>query len=273
MSIQHKKSRLYKVAAAVCITSLMAVPLTSFAAAVQAETVAETEGTNSLGWFLKEGSWYYYDNTVTPATGWRQIDGKYYYFNSDGTMASGKRKEGETLYIFAPETGNAAYAKKEKNTGGGSFTVGFYEKERQELTDNLNELKEDFFDSDVDDDYYQDEKVNYDKDASFIISGKLTEIAEHRLAMARTKGYGDGAIPGEGDLDTYVKSIRYNSGRRFMEVYLKNCENADEAEQKLLRSHGNYEKRRKDRAVYYTEMGIARQTVDEKDYYMVVFMK
>lgn len=205
--------------------------------------------------------------------GWRNIDGKYYYFRSDGTMATGSMKEGETRYTFGAELGNLAYARREKNSGGGSFNIGFYDEARQALADNLNELKEDSFDGDEDDDYYEDEKVDYDKDASFIISGKLTEIAEHRLLLARRKGYGNGGIPGEGNLDTYVKTIGYNSGRRFMEVYLKFCENADDAEQKLLRSHGNEEKRPRDRAIYYKEIGIAHQILDGKIYYMVIFMK
>lgn len=63
----------------------------------------------------------------------------------------------------------------EKNTGGGAFPVGFYNTELQALADNLNELKEDSFDGDEEDDYYEDDKKNYDKDASYIISGRCRE--------------------------------------------------------------------------------------------------
>lgn len=244
---------------------------------VSTETTASTETTPSPqpteGWLQQNDHWLYINKDATPAIGWKDIDGSYYHFKADGTMSTGAMKVGETQYTFTPEKGSLAYARKEKNTGGGSFAVGFYDEHRQALADNLNELKEDYFDGDEDEDYYEDEKVNYDKDASFIISGRLTEIAEHRLIMARTKGYGNGEIPVEGNLNAYIKSIRYNSGRRFLEVYLKACDDADDAEQKLLRSHGNDEKKRPDRAVYYSEMGIAHQTVDGKQYYMIIFMK
>lgn len=270
--------------AATVIASAFLVPTTAMAAQTQPQESAYAvtpPGSAALtefmatteGWLHQNDHWYYMQSDATPAVGFKDIDGSYYHFKDDGTMSTGTMKVGETLYTFAPEKGSLVYAKKEKNTGGGSFVIGFYDEYRQALADNLNELKEDYFDGDEEDDYYEDEKVNYDKDASFIISGRLTEIAEHRLNMARTKGYGNGEIPGEGSLGSYIKSIRYNSGRRFLEVYIKSCDDADDAEKKLLRSHGNDEKKRTDRAVYYTEMGIAHQNVDGKQYYMLIFMK
>lgn len=235
------------------------------------------DGYAQTGWLEQDGNWYFLNSTGEMATGWNQVEGKYYYFKEDGSMAFGNRKEEETLYTFSPKEsgafGSLAYARRVKNSGGGAFPIGFYDEKRQALADNINELKGDYFDGDEEDDYYEDDKTNYDKDASFIISGRLTEIAEHRLELARTKGYGNGNIPDEGTLSDYLKAINYNSGRRSMEVYLKNCDGADEAEAKLLRSHGEEEKKRSDRAVYYKEMGIAHQEVNGKDYYMVIFMR
>lgn len=230
------------------------------------------DGSRQTGWQQDGGHWYYFDESGVMRTGWNEIDGKYYYFKENGAMADGSMREGETLYTFSPE-GYLAYAKRGKNTGGGAFTVGFFDEKRQQLSDNLNELKEEAFDGDEEDDYYEDDKVDYDKDASFIISGRLTEIAEHRLEAARTKGYGNGKIPEEGELSEYLRTIGFHAGRRHMEVYLKNCDDADEAENKLLREHGNDEKKRSDRAVYYSEVGIAHETVNGKDYYMIIFMK
>lgn len=231
------------------------------------------DGTPYLGWLSLDGRWYFLNSSGVMLTGWQEIDGKYYYLREDGSMETGSRKEEDTIYTFHPENGSLSYAKKAKNTGGGRFDIGFYSKESQELADCLNELKSDDFDRDEDDDYYEDDKVDYDKDASFIISGRLTEIAQHRLSMARNQGYGNGKIPGEGGLLDYLKSINYNSARRSMEVYLKNCDGADGAENKLLRSHSNSEKKRKDQATYYKEIGIAHEKVSGKDYYMVIFMR
>lgn len=230
------------------------------------------DGMLRTGWQQNDGHWYYLNEAGAMATGWNEIDGKYYFFQESGAMVDGSMKVGETLYTFAPE-GHLAYAKRAKNSGGGAFELGFYSQECRELADNLNELKEDAFDGDEDEDYYEDDKVDYDKDASFVISGRLTEIAKHRLEAARTRGYGNGRIPEEGELKDYLKAISYNQGRRSMEVYLRNCDGADEAEAKLLREHGSEEKKRSDRAVYYKEMGIAHENVNGKDYYMVIFMK
>lgn len=238
----------------------------------------DENGYAQTGWLNQDGNWYYLDGAGAMVTGWTDVDGRYYYLKEDGSMTRGTMKTGDTVYNFSPAgtavpEGSMVSAKRAKNTGGGAFTIGFYGKERQALADNLNELKEDAFDGDEDEDYYEDEKKDYDKDASYVISGRLTEIAEHRLAMARTKGYGSGSIPDEGTLSDYLKAINYGSGRRSMEVYLKDCVDADDAERKLLRSHDSDEKKRNERAVYYKEMGIAHENVNGKDYYMVVFMR
>lgn len=230
------------------------------------------DGYRQTGWVSEGDVWYYLDEEGVMTSGWRRVDGKHYYFRDNGTMQSSTLRNGETQYTFNAD-GSFSSARKEKNTGGGSFSIDFYSEELQNLADNLNELKSDSFDGDEEEDYYDDDKKNYDRDASYIINGRLQEIAEHRLAMAREKGYGSGKIPEEGTLSDYLKSIGYGSGRRIMEVYLMNCSGADEAEDKLLRSHDSDEKKRSDRAVYYKEMGIAHQKVNEKDYYMVIFMR
>lgn len=232
----------------------------------------DESGFRQTGWVSEGDAWYYLDESGAMATGWRRVDGKYYYFRDNGQMMTGTlRKEG-TQYSFRAD-GSFLSARKEKNTGGGAFPVGFYSEELQNLADNLNEQKADSFDGDEEEDYYEDDKKNYDKDASYIINGNLQEIAEHRLSMARKKGYGSGKIPDEGTLSDYLKSIGFGSGRRMMEVYLMNCSGADEAEEKLLRNHDSDEKKRSDRAVYYKEIGIAHEKVNEKDYYLVIFMR
>lgn len=245
--------------AAFCVLFLAAAPITA-------------KAEDGYQWQRLDDHWYYMKEDGSMKTGWDEIGGKYYHFDKGGAMTQGSMTEGETFYSFSPE-GSAAYAKQLKNLGGGAFTVGFYSQKCQELADNLNELKKDNFDDDQKPGYYEDDKVDYDKNASYVISGRLTEIAEHRLLLARTRGYGDGNIPGEGKLSDYLKAVNYNPGRRSMEVYLRNCDGADQAEERLLRKHDVDQKKRKDQAVYYTEMGIAHQEADGRDYYMVLFMR
>ena len=40
------------------------------------------------GW-LKDGSWYYLDETGVMRTGWKQVDGNWYYLNDLGAMQTG----------------------------------------------------------------------------------------------------------------------------------------------------------------------------------------
>lgn len=229
------------------------------------------EGIPLTGWQRKDGAWYYLEENGAMATGWRFIDGAYYYMKENGAMQNVTLYEDETVYTFR-ENGSLAAAKKKRNTGGGGYRLGFLDEEAQALADSLNELKAEDFDGDEEEDYYEDDKKDYDKDASFILNGTLQQIAEHRLAAARSKGYGSGRIPDEGTLSDYLTSIRYQNGRRALEVYLINCDGAA-AEEKLLRKHGSEEKKRADRAVYYKEMGIAHEKVNGKDYFMVIFMR
>ena len=213
-----------------------------------------SEGIPLTGWQRKDGAWYYLEENGAMATGWRFIDGAYYYMKENGAMQNVTLYEDETVYTLR-ENGSLAAAKKKRNTGGGGYRLGFLDE------------------GDEEEDYYEDDKKDYDKDASFILNGTLQQIAEHRLAAARSKGYGSGRIPDEGTLSDYLTSIRYQNGRRALEVYLINCDGATAAEEKLLRKHGSEEKKRADRAVYYKEMGIAHEKVNGKDYFMVIFMR
>ena len=231
----------------------------------------EDDGRMKTGWLSQGDTWYYLDDSGAMVSGWQTINGKSYYFTESGAMKTGHVEQNGTVYSFHSD-GSVDTAKKEKNTGGGAFEIGFYDEACQNLASNLNELKLDSFDGDEDEDYYEDDKKDYDRDASYEISGKLTEIAAHRLAMAREKGYGNGKIPEEGDLTDYLNSIQYNGGRRHMEVYIKNVDGAGEAEEKLLDIQEDA-KKRQDRPDYYGGMGIAHTEVNGSDYYMVIFMK
>ena len=230
------------------------------------------DGLMKTGWQQENGTWYYLQGDGAMATGWQNIDGKYYFLKDSGAMEGTTFTKNETQYTINAD-GSLANAKKKKNTGGGAYTLAFLDADTQAMADSLNELKADAFDGDEEEDYYDDDKKDYDKDASFILNGKLQQIAEHRLAMARSKGYGSSRIPDEGTLDDYLKSIGESTARRHTEIYLINCDDATQAEEKLLRNHGSDEKKRVDRVVYYKEMGVAHQQVGDKHYYMLILMR
>ena len=230
------------------------------------------DGLMKTGWEQENGTWYYLQGDGAMATGWQNIDGKYYFLKDSGAMEGTTFTKDETQYTINAD-GSLANAKKKKNTGGGAYTLAFLDADTQAMADSLNELKADAFDGDEEEDYYDDDKKDYDKDASFILNGKLQQIAEHRLAMARSKGYGSSRIPDEGTLDDYLKSIGESTARRHTEFYLINCDDVTQAEEKLLRNHDSDEKKRVDRVIYYKEMGVAHQQVGDKHYYMIILMR
>ena len=230
------------------------------------------DGLMKTGWEQENGTWYYLQGDGAMATGWQNIDGKYYFLKDSGAMEGTTFTKDETQYTMNAD-GSLANAKKKKNTGGGAYTLAFLDADTQAMADSLNELKADAFDGDEEEDYYDDDKKDYDKDASFILNGKLQQIAEHRLAMARSKGYGSSRIPDEGTLDDYLKSIGESTARRHTEIYLINCDDVTQAEEKLLRNHDSDEKKRVDRVIYYKEMGVAHQQVGDKHYYMIILMR
>ena len=228
------------------------------------------DGLMKTGWQQENGTWYYLQGDGAMVTGWQNIDGKYYFLKDSGAMEGTTFTKDETQYTINAD-GSLANAKKKKNTGGGAYTLAFLDADTQAMADSLNELKADAFDGDEEEDYYDDDKKDYDKDASFILNGKLQQIAEHRLAMARSKGYGSSRI--EGTLDDYLKSIGESTARRHTEIYLINCDDVTQAEEKLLRNHDSDEKKRVDRVIYYKEMGVAHQQVGDKHYYMIILMR
>lgn len=230
------------------------------------------DGLMKTGWEQENGIWYYLQGDGAMATGWQNIDGKYYFLKDSGAMEGTTFTKDETQYTINAD-GSLANAKKKKNTGGGAYTLAFLDADTQAMADSLNELKADAFDGDEEEDYYDDDKKDYDKDASFILNGKLQQIAEHRLAMARSKGYGSSRIPDEGTFDDYLKSIGESTARRHTEIYLINCDDVTQAEEKLLRNHDSDEKKRVDRVIYYKEMGVAHQQVGDKHYYMIILMR
>ena len=60
------------------------------------------------------------------------------------------------------------------------------------------------------------------------------KIAQSRLAAAMEKGYADGRVTGEGTIEDTLASIPYRKNASCLEVYVRDCEDADEAYGKIM---------------------------------------
>ena len=267
-------------------------------------------GNMKTGWIELNGTWYYLQDSGAMATGWQEIGGKYYYLDSSGAMKTAHHTSDDVTYSFRAD-GSLSEVKKKKNTGGGSFPVEFYSEAAQQLADTLNETKLDLDelaedkksddgddeddedeeedekprrglfgrrrksrDEDEDDEDDEDSKKDRDKNKSYVIDGGLQAAAEHRLALAVTRGYGNGKIPDEGYVSDYYKSIGSNySNRRNLEIFLPLCTNASEAEEKLDARYGEDNRKRQNRLSYYTKIGIACREYNGKYQYMIELMR
>ena len=115
-----------------------------------------------------------------------------------------------------------------------------------------------------------------DERASFRINETLNEAAAHRLLAAMESGYTDGRIPGEGTVEEYLESLPRPSSRTCMELYLRSCEDGQEAyekfEEKMME---RYEKKedRKYLPEYYPEIGMAQAKRDGKYDFLMILMR
>ena len=115
-----------------------------------------------------------------------------------------------------------------------------------------------------------------DERASFRINETLNEAAAHRLLAAMESGYTDGRIPGEGTVEEYLESLPRPSSRTCMELYLRSCEEGQEAyekfEEKMME---RYEKKedRKYLPEYYREIGMAQAKRDGKYDFLMILMR
>ena len=115
-----------------------------------------------------------------------------------------------------------------------------------------------------------------DERASFRINETLNEAAAHRLLAAMESGYTDGRIPGEGTVEEYLESLPRPSSRTCMELYLRSCEDGQEAyekfEEKMME---RYEKKedRKYLPEYYREIVMAQAKRDGKYDFLMILMR
>ena len=236
-------------------------------------------GERLTGWQYTGGHWYYLDpGTGIMKTGWIHLDGKHYCLDDSGAMLTGTCARGDTIYTFNGD-GSLSLAKKRGNTDGGAYELAFYEENLQQLADDLNEYRRDFWTEDEEDDEDESEEDrekhvrDFDKRLSFQVDGYLQEAAEKRMEAALEHGYGSGTIPGMGTIKEYMSGHSSYGGRTFLEVWLMNCDTPDEAEERLAARYGERRRKRVDQFASYRSMGLAYGERRERGYYLVIFMR
>ena len=238
-----------------------------------------SEGRAYQGWLSENGRWYYMDDQGVMAQGWKEIDGKWYYFHEDGGMNLGDLILDNGVYQFEAD-GSLKSAGWEANTGGGAYDAGCYDEEAQALFDQMNEEKRDqYFDRrpQREDSYDGDMHSQYDRYAGFQMDMKLNEAAEHRLELAMSQGYlSDGTIPGEGVINDYLAVIRYRQSASCLELYLRDCEDAQDAFEKIMTKMERQFDAKTDRKYsleYYRYLGMSHKEDRGEHYFLVILMR
>ena len=205
---------------------------------------------------------YYLDENGVMVRGWKKIGDDWYYFHEDGGMNLGKLELDNAVYTFSGDGALTGAAWRE-NTGGGAYPAGCYDDEEQALFDQLgDEKKEQYFDAhpDREEEYDGDSHTSYDRYAGFKMDVKLNKIAAGRLEAAMEKGYADGRVTGEGSIEDCLAAANYRRNSTCQEIYVRNCEDADEAFDKVMEIMDRNYASGKDRRYtldYYRYMGMA----------------
>jgi hypothetical protein len=182
------------------------------------------------------------------------------------------------VYEFE-SSGALKTAKWLENTGGGAYNAGCYDDVAQDLFGQLgDEKKEQYFDAypDREREYDGDNHTSYDRYAGFIMDMKLNKIAQSRLEAAMEKGYADGRVTGEGTIEDTLASIPYRKNASCLEVYVRDCEDTDEAYDKIMNVTGRKYTSKSDRKYtlqYYRYMGMAHEEKNGHHWFMVLFMR
>ena len=97
------------------------------------------------------------------------------------------------------------------------------------------ERREKYFDLHPDREEGEEEDTS-GRSASFLVKEDLNRIAASRWLLPMENGYSDGKIPGQGDLSEYLSSVSYRPHATCLELYLRRCEDGEEAWEKRPRS-------------------------------------
>ncbi len=105
----------------------------------------------------------------------------------------------------------------------------------------------------------------------------LNQAAGRRLELAMEKGYlPDGTIPEGGTLEDELKRIPYRANASVMGFYLRDCDGAQEAFDKLSKKMERaYEsgQDRKNKLEYYRYAGLSHKEKDGGHFFMVILMR
>ena len=216
--------------------------------------------------------------TALAGEGFVEENGSWYYQGDDGKYVTGQLTLGDTVYSFGAK-GTLRQVSRVENTGGGAYEVAILDEASQELFDKMNEEKsEEYFDlyDEREDEYDGDARKSYDRYATYRMTTALNDAAAARLASAREKSYTNGSIPGEGTVKDYLKSVNYRPHATTMELYLRNCDDVDDAWEKFEKKMSERYETRQDRAFspeYYREAGIAHIEENNKHSFMIILMR
>ena len=236
------------------------------------------DGNLYKGWLQTAGRTYYLDEDGTMATGWREVEGEWYYFHEDGGMNLGELILDNGVYEFSDQ-GALVSAGWVENTGGGAYSAGCYDDTAQDLFDQLNEEKKDLYfeeHPDREDEYDGDMHRVYDRYAGFRMDMALNKAAAHRLEAAAAAGYADDRIPGEGSVGDYLAAVNYRRNASCQELYVRDCEDAAEAYDKVTAKLDKRYESKTDRRYsleYYRRLGMAHEERDGKHYFMIILMR
>lgn len=237
----------------------------------------EKETEAASGWEFRDGAWYREDEEGNPVQGWKEIDGDWYYFYEDGRMNQEELLQENAVYEFS-RSGALETVRWQDNTGGGAYNAVCYDEFTQDVFDLLNEEKKElYFETHPEREGGCDTELEvYDRYAGFEMDMMLNKAAEHRLKAASEKGYSGGRIPEEGTLGDWLEEKGYRKNATWMEIYVKNCRDADQAFEKIMgKTEDRYQVRR-DRTLsleYYRYAGLAHEEKDGKHGILMILMR
>lgn len=290
-----KKNRIFWVCS-VCLSVFLCI-IPAFAAQ-DGENNVSGKSNSLTGWIQTGEGWYWLDAEGKVHTGWLFDNGRWYYLMADGTMAKGWKEIGQDWYYFHEDGGmnegtltlNTGVYEFEKNgalksshwipgSGGGAYETGCFDEEEQALFDEMSEEKrQQYFDLHPgrEEAFSGSSHTTFDRYAGFYVETELNRIADHRLKAAMEKGYTAENIPGEGTLKEYLDSLKKYRYSSLKELYIRDCEDAEEAWEKILKNMDRayaQKEDRKDTLEYYRYLGMSHCEKDGRHWFMVLFMR
>lgn len=207
-----------------------------------------------VGWLKDDGKWYYFDASGVMQKDWTEINKKWYYLNGDGSMAIGNKTIDGTIYKFEA-TGElkTSYINSEDPFGG--YSVASYNDDEQAVLDHINEIRSD-----------NDKK-------SLTAVEIYNEVADFRCESAIKYGYNTSkkTITGQGDIKTYLKSIKKSVSGTCSEVYLGRYASVEAAMEKFATNSAtsSIAKNVFENSTY-SKIGIS--VIEQKEYYYILMI-